>query len=88
MYDDGHTSLIIDHDALRESYMPDKLKAREAQREQILCCLSPVVEKHKPIHAWLYGKPGTGKTTTALHALKLLEERGDLQVFSCMQENT
>jgi orc1/cdc6 family replication initiation protein len=90
MYDDSHTSLIIDHDVLRESYIPEKLKARQAQKEQILCCLSPVTRRHKPIHVWLHGKPGSGKTTTALHALRHLEERAPVKtvVVNCWEKQT
>jgi orc1/cdc6 family replication initiation protein len=90
MYDTNHSSIIIDHDVLRESYVPEKLKAREAQKEQILCCLSPVVDKHKPIHAWLYGKPGTGKTTTAIHALRRLEDEASIKTvaINCWEKQT
>lgn len=90
MYDNGHTSIIIDHDVLRESYIPAKLKAREAQNEQILCCLSPVIQKRKPIHTWLHGKPGSGKTTTAIHVLRRLEEKAPIKtvIINCWEKQT
>jgi len=85
---DGHASIIIDPDILRETYIPDKLKARQAQKEQILSCLSPVAARHKPIHTWLHGKPGTGKTTTAIHALRTLEEKSRVRtvIVNCWEK--
>ena len=81
---------MVEHDILRKSYIPAKLKAREAQREQILCCLSPVARKHTPIHTWLYGKPGSGKTATAIHALRYLEEKDGVKsiIVNCWEKNT
>lgn len=90
MYGDDATSIIVDHDILRESYIPSRLNARETQTEQILCCLSPVRKRHKPIHTWLYGKPGTGKTSTAIHVLRHLEEKNSVKsiVINCWEKDT
>ncbi|MCP4259362.1 MAG: AAA family ATPase [Planctomycetes bacterium] len=90
MYGDDPTSIIVEHDILREAYIPDKLKARETQSEQILCCLSPVRKRHKPIHTWLYGKPGTGKTSTAIHVLRHLEAKNSVKsiVINCWKKDT
>ena len=90
MYGDDATSIIVDHDILRESYIPTRLNAREIQSEQILCCLSPVRRRHKPIHTWLYGKPGTGKTSTAIHVLRHLEEKNSVKsiVVNCWEKDT
>jgi Cdc6-like AAA superfamily ATPase len=90
MYCDGSTSIIVEHDVLRETYVPAKLKARETQIEQILCCLSPVIMRQKPIHVWLYGKPGTGKITVAIHVLRHLEERASIKsiIVNCWEKDT
>ena len=90
MQDDGSSSIIVDHDVLGESYVPAKLKAREAQSEQIMCCLSPVITKHKPIHTWLHGKAGTGKTSTAMHVLRHLDERNSVKsiYINCFKHDT
>jgi Cdc6-like AAA superfamily ATPase len=74
MNDESRSSIIVDHEMLRNGYIPEKLRARETQYDQVMCCLSPLKEKRKPIHVWLHGKPGTGKTTTAIHALRQLEQ--------------
>jgi orc1/cdc6 family replication initiation protein len=90
MYGHDPTSIIVEHDILREVYIPAKLKARETQIDQILCCLSPVIKNQKPIHIWLYGKPGTGKTTAAVHVLRHLEEKHSIRsiVINCWEKDT
>ena len=90
MYGDDSTSIIVEHDVLREAYIPNKLMARETQSEQIMCCLSPVITRQKPIHTWLYGKSGTGKTSTAIHVLRHLEEKNSIKsiVINCWKKNT
>lgn len=84
------SSIIVDHDLLRESYIPDKLQGRETQHSELMYCLSPIIKKRKPIHAWLYGAPGTGKTATAIHTLGPLEEQNVLKaiVVNCWEKHT
>ncbi len=83
-------SVIVDEALLRESYVPPKLKARETQSEQILCCLSPVIKRRKPIHTWLHGKPGSGKTATAIYALRDLEEKNRIKsvIVNCWEKHS
>lgn len=90
MHDEITGSIIVDHDILKESYIPDRLKGREDQCEQILSCLSPVFRKHKPIHTWLHGQPGTGKTATAMYILRQLEEQTHVKgiIINCWQKRT
>lgn len=59
---------------LCEDYFPHEITARDAQMEEILCCISPVYKKKKPMHVWLFGAPGTGKTLTAKIILKKIEK--------------
>jgi orc1/cdc6 family replication initiation protein len=90
MRDDGRPSIVVDHDVLKETFSPETLRARDSQLEQILCCLLPVTKNHKPIHTWLHGKPGTGKTTTAIHALRHIEEKGRIKsvIINCWEKRT
>lgn len=90
MQSDGSGSIIVDHDVLGETYVPANLRAREAQSEQIMCCLSPVITRHKPIHTWLHGKAGTGKTSTAMHVLRHLDERNSVKsiYINCFKHDT
>jgi orc1/cdc6 family replication initiation protein len=83
-------SIIVDRTLLSENYVPDRLEAREGQTEQVLCCLSPLLKKQKPIHAWLHGKPGTGKTATAINALRCLEEKAHVEsvIVNCWEKRS
>jgi len=83
-------SIIVDHHFLRESYIPDRLKGRETQHSELLYCLSPVIKKCKPVHAWLYGAPGTGKTATAIYTLRPLEEKNGLKaiIVNCWEKHS
>ena len=91
MYDDGlQSSIIVDAGVFQENHIPEKLKGMESQIEQILCCLSPITQKHKPIHLWLHGKTGTGKTTTAIYSLRRLEEKVSIKslIINCFAKHT
>jgi len=84
------SSIIVDQDVFKGTYSPDKLKAREIQCEQIMCCLSPLLQRHRPIHAWLYGKAGTGKTTTAIRIVRQIEEGGGVKsaIINCWEKRS
>ncbi len=90
MYSSSQSSIIVDAEVLQESHIPEKLKGMESQIEQILCCLSPITQKHKPIHLWLHGQTGTGKTTTAIHSLRCLEEKARVKslIINCFAKRT
>ena len=59
---------------LNESHFPKNISARDFQVDELLACLRPVYKKDKPIHAWLFGSPGTGKTLVARYALRKIEK--------------
>jgi len=90
MHGDGCSSIILNQDVLSENYVPVRLKAREAQGEQILCCLSPVTSRQKPVHIWLHGGAGTGKTTTAMHVFRRLDEKHSVKsiYINCFKYDT
>lgn len=90
MYQTIQTSLIVEQQVLVDSYIPEKLVARESQIAEILRCLSPALNKRKPLNLWLYGPPGSGKTTTALYVLKELKEKVSIDsvLINCWQKNS
>ena len=90
MFDVQQPSLLTEKTALSSRFVPDKLVDREQQITEILRCLSPVLKKRKPLHLWLFGKPGTGKTATALHVLNRLEEKARIQglLVNCWEKDT
>jgi archaeal cell division control protein 6 len=86
----SQVSPIVGQDALRESYIPDKIFARESQLKEILQHLSPLQKRCKPLNLWLYGPPGAGKTTAAIHVLKELKEKANINgiLVNCWEKNS
>ena len=82
--------MIVDEAFLRESYIPERLFARENQIQEILRCLSPLQNKHKPLNLWLYGPSGAGKTATAIYLLNHLKEKAGIKgiLINCWQKDT
>ena len=68
-------STIFEHErVLKESYTPSELPEREQQLKRLgLEVLSPVLNDAPPHNAFLYGKPGQGKTAAARFLLEKLE---------------
>ena len=83
-------SMIEDQTALSENFTPEKLFHRDQQIREIFRCLSPVTKKRKPIHLWLHGKAGSGKTSTAKHVLSLLKKKFQIDglLVNCWEKDT
>lgn len=67
--------IILKPEVLDEDYVPAALVARDPQIEELKLCLAPALKGRKPLNAWLYGKPGTGKTVVAKYVLEQLIEQ-------------
>jgi cell division control protein 6 len=46
---------------------------------KITRCISPAINGEKPIHAWIFGRPGTGKTLVSKHILKKMEKESHVK---------
>lgn len=57
--------IILKPEVLSEEYVPKRIVSRERETALLRECLSPVLRNERPLHAWLFGRPGTGKTLTA-----------------------
>jgi len=83
-------TIIRDPEILGEDYVPPNIPGRDPQLKELTLCLRPALKKKKPINAWLYGKPGTGKTALARYVLRQLES--DTAVcgtyINCWEYNT
>lgn len=66
-------ALVKDSDILNEIYTISNISSREKQMAKLARCLSPALKRKKPIHAWIFGRPGTGKTLVSRHILRKLE---------------
>ncbi|MBM3157438.1 MAG: AAA family ATPase [Chloroflexi bacterium] len=74
-----HRRIVTDREALSESYVPTIILARDSQIRELTTCLSPALEHKKPIHAWLYGPPGSGKTCVARYVLSQINQHHTLR---------
>ncbi len=67
-------SLFKNEDALSPDYFPDQVIGRDAQINELAACLKPIEEGRKCSHAFVYGSPGTGKTTCCNKVIAQLNE--------------
>ena len=86
----SRASIVVTADTLSERYIPNRLPGREAQIAEVTHCLSPALKKRRPMHLWLHGKPGTGKTGTILHVLEHLRQRAGIRglLINCWERDT
>ncbi len=90
MYKQNDPGLILDDAILSETHIPHIISARNTHVNELSTCLAPVFSGRKPRSVWLYGCPGTGKTTIASHMLRELNrEKGIPGVYvNCWKHNT
>lgn len=58
---------------LTSEYTPDKLPHREEELEEIANSIKPMFHLRKPENLFLYGSPGTGKTSCVQNVLREVE---------------
>jgi len=71
----GKEGIVINPDVFDENFIQDRIPQRKVHVMKLFYCLSPAMERKKPIHVWIHGKPGTGKTMTSKFFLKVLKEK-------------
>ncbi len=79
-------TVFLDKDIISPHYVPKTLPFRETQIEEITQGLSPVLNNSKPNNLFIYGKTGTGKTSTVKHVIEQLNsfvDKHENNVFSC-----
>lgn len=83
-------SILANPDILNEHYIPPNIPGREAQITELTDCLSPAFKRKKPIHSWLFGKPGVGKTLIATYILEKIEREGNVKgvYINCWECNS
>lgn len=66
-------SLFRQKGVLQASYRPETILHRDEQVNQIAQILAPALKLEKPSNLFLYGKPGTGKTTCAQYTIDQMQ---------------
>lgn len=60
---------------LSKNYLPETLIARDAEIDEVLWLLHPMLSRGDPKNALIYGKSGTGKTAVTRYALNEMNRR-------------
>jgi archaeal cell division control protein 6 len=83
-------SIIMDGEPLSQCHLPEQLLGREEQIQQLTQCLSSMQQCQSPIHVWVYGRPGAGKTATVQHVLRQLNQSGRMAsvLVNCWERAT
>ncbi len=86
----GEERIIKNAEMLNDAYLIGNPLARDFQLKELTSCLRPALEGKKPAHAWLYGRPGTGKTLVAKFVLRELSREGLLGgiYVNCWENNS
>lgn len=80
----GSTNLLEgDLGHLSGSYVPDSFPHREREIDHMVRILSSIMRDSRPSNIILYGKTGTGKTSTTYYVTKMLSEAAGEKVKIC-----
>jgi cell division control protein 6 len=89
MYSPRNGRIVAKPELFSQDYLPDVI-GREEQIKELVYCLGPATRKRKPVHAWLHGVPGTGKTSVVRFVLRQLEIEARTQsaYVNCFESDT
>lgn len=82
--------IVANPDVLAEEHIPADVPGRESQIEELRTCLLPASRGEKPLHVWMSGPPGAGKTLTSRFVIKRLRhESGATGLYlDCFRHNS
>jgi len=81
---------VTNPNLLNDTYMLNNIPVREQQVRELTFCLYPALRKKKPINAWIYGRPGSGKTLTAKFILRKFKHDSNVDgvYINCWEQNS
>jgi len=82
--------ILTNPGVLEEDYLPDRMLHSKDRMVEIEDYLSPILRKQRPLHLWLYGDPGTGKTATARYVLEKMQQKSGVKglYVNCWQHDS
>lgn len=84
-------TLFRDENVLKSDFMPGSLPGREGELNEMVFALGPAFEGRKAKNLFLFGPPGTGKTSTVKSVFSKLQEeshRAKAVFINCWQNPT
>ncbi|MFA5745268.1 MAG: AAA family ATPase [archaeon] len=84
-------SIFKDESVFYPNYLPEEIKSRDKETQDISYNLRPIVEVRKSRNTLLFGPPGTGKTLISKYVLKQLSEftqRAKSIYINAIEDNT
>lgn len=86
----GPEKIVRNPEMLDDAYVVSSVSARDLQIQELISCLRPALEGKRPVHAWLHGRPGTGKTLVAKFVMRQLSRQGNLAgiYVNCWEHNS
>ena len=86
----GVDRVIKNRQVFQEDYLPDLIRVRDQQIQEITRYLAPVLQKQRPTHLWLYGPVGAGKSSTARYVLDALRREHSVRgvYVNCWEQSS
>lgn len=84
-------AIFKNEEYLYPEFVPERLPHRDAEIDEMVLALNPILKGKKPTNLFLIGGTGTGKTVTARFVLKELEaysDRARSLYLNCFEFNT
>lgn len=86
-----HAGIFKDERILYPEYIPERLPFRDPQIDELVHSFKPATEGKKPLHVFVTGPSGSGKSVTVKYVLNELSEftdRAKSLYINCWQLNT
>lgn len=85
-----HHSIVMTGEVFGEEFLPEAIVQRNEQLRNIEQCLRPAAWRRKPLHVWLSGSSGSGKTLVSRYILHRWgkEHVVNTAYVNCWEHNT